>query len=326
MRGFCAGSVMARMHSAEGTRRWAASPEPADEAFAVPKIPEITLKEFNLLRALIVKETGICLADTKRLLVVSRLAKRLRALRFQTYSEYYQLLSKQDAGRVELRRLINCITTNKTSFFREPYHFEMLRYEVVPEIEQRAARVGERKIRIWSAGCSTGEEPYSIAFTLRQALGAAWPSWDVRILASDIDTDVLATAEEAVYPEESAASVPPELRQRFFMRGVGQSKGLFRIRPELRALVTFRRINFVDPVWPIRARFDAVFCRNVIIYFDKQMQRNLIERFAAHLKPHGYLFAGHSESLSWLTDLVTPLRNTVYRLKSKDRPGTGNGG
>jgi chemotaxis protein methyltransferase CheR len=313
------------MHTAEGTRRRAASPEQADEVPPVLRTPEITPEEFNLLRALIVKETGICLADTKRTLVVSRLGKRLRALGFQTYSEYYYLLSRQDAGSVELRRLINCITTNKTSFFREPYHFEMLRDQVVPEIQQRVARAGERKIRIWSAGCSTGEEPYSIAFTLRQALGAAWPSWDVRILASDIDTDVLATAEEGLYPEESAASVPPELRQRFFMRGVGQSKGLLRIRPELRTVVTFRRINFVDSAWPIRARFDAVFCRNVIIYFDKQMQRNLIERFTAHLKPHGYLFAGHSENLSWLTDLVAPLRNTVYRLKSKERPGTRNG-
>jgi chemotaxis protein methyltransferase CheR len=313
------------MHTGQGTHRRAGSPERVDEAPPVLKTPEITREEFNLFRALIVKETGICLADTKRTLVVSRLGKRLRALGFQTYSEYYHLLSKQDAGRVEIHRLINCITTNKTSFFREPYHFDMLRDQVVPEIQQRAARGGERKIRIWSAGCSTGEEPYSIAFTLRQALGAAWPSWDVRILASDIDTDVLATAEIGIYPEESAASVPPELRQHFFMRGAGQSKGLLRIRPELRPAVTFRRINFVDPAWPIRARFDAVFCRNVIIYFDKQMQRNLIERFTSHLKPHGYLFAGHSENLSSLTDLVTPLRNTVYRLKGKGRPGTGNG-
>jgi chemotaxis protein methyltransferase CheR len=293
--------------------------EAAGELLAVPGVPSITRDEFELFRALILKETGISLGDSKRALVVARMAKRLRDLGFNTYSEYYQLLSKNDPLREELPRMINCITTNKTSFFREPHHFDFLRQQLVPELQRRAAAGGQRQIRVWSAACSTGEEPYSIALTLREALGYGFPSWDVRILASDIDTEVLATAQEGMYPLESVASVPQQLQQRMFLRGVGKWDGFVQVRPQVRSMVSFRHINFVDRDWPVHTRFDAIFCRNVLIYFERTGQKTLIDRLAAMLQPQGYLFAGHSENLMWLTDSVVSVRSTVYRAREDTR-------
>lgn len=278
-------------------------------------VPPITREEFELFRALILKETGIFLGDSKRALVVARMAKRLRQLGFRTYSEYYHLLSKDDPFREELPRMINCITTNKTSFFREPHHFEFLSGQLVPELQHRAAAGGPRQIRVWSAACSTGEEPYTIAITLREALGFALPGWDVRILASDIDTDVLAAAEKGMYPLEAAESVPKPLQQRMFLRGVGKWDGFVQVRPQIRSMVTFRRINFVDNPWPVHTHFDAIFCRNALIYFERSVQKTLIDRLAAMLKPGGYLFAGHSENLLWLTNSVASVRNNVYRAR-----------
>jgi chemotaxis protein methyltransferase CheR len=289
--------------------------EIAWELTAVPNVPTISRDEFELFRALIRKETGISLGDSKRALIVARMANRLRELQLPTYSEYYHHLTKNDPSRDELRRMINCITTNKTSFFREPHHFDFLREQVLPEIQRRVAGGAPRQIRIWSAACSTGEEAYSIAITLREALGYSFSNWDIRILASDIDTDVLSAGHQGMYPQDAAESVPPELRRRMFLRGVGKWDGFLQVRPELRAMVAFRRINFVDSSWPIHARFDVIFCRNVLIYFDRTMQQLLVTRLVERLAPGGYLFSGHSENLVWLTDVVTQVRSTVYRAR-----------
>jgi chemotaxis protein methyltransferase CheR len=208
--------------------------------------------------------------------------------------------------------MTNAITTNKTDFFREAHHFAFLRSEISAPLVAKAAAGGSRSLRIWSAGCSSGEEPYSIALTVLDNLPGA-SSWDVKILASDIDTDMLAKAQEGVYPMERIANVPPQVLERYFLRGKGARAGLVRVRREVMDLVTLRWINLQDPAWPIRTLFDCIFCRNVMIYFDKRLQRQLIARFADLLKPGGHLFLGHSESLIGMGVGLTYLGNTVYQ-------------
>jgi chemotaxis protein methyltransferase CheR len=265
----------------------------------------ITEEEFELFRVLIYRETGIALKPSKRTLVMSRLTKRLQQHSLANYSEYYQWLSKKDPQRTELRHMINCITTNKTSFFREEEHFTILR--------RFLAAAGDRTIRIWSAACSTGEEPYSIAITACEAAAAR-----VQIFGSDIDTDVLARAEAGNYAAESIAGLAPEMRRRYFLRGTGCYAGLVQAKPRLRQMVSFGRINFVDPAWSVESEppFDVIFCRNVMIYFDRATQNRLLQRLAARLDPRGLLFTGHSESLFWLTESLAPVGHSVYRRRT----------
>jgi chemotaxis protein methyltransferase CheR len=278
---------------------------------AFPANHEISSHEFQLLQELVRSHTGISLSDHKRSLVASRLGKRLRALNLGSFRSYYDFLVGE-RGAEELEQFVNAMTTNKTDFYREPVHFEFLEREIIPVLKMRAARTGERRIRIWSAGCSTGEEPYTIALTLCEALGRLL-TWDVRILASDIDTEVLAKADRGVYPRERVVDIPPALLHRYFLQGTGDNEGLVKVAPSLRTLVTFRRINFLDNPWPIRGLFDCIFCRNVIIYFDKATQTRLMQRFADHLKDDGYLFLGHSESLHGMSERFAFVRNTIYR-------------
>jgi chemotaxis protein methyltransferase CheR len=273
----------------------------------------LTDPEFRAFRKLIYEETGISLGEHKRQLLRSRLAKRLRHFGFASYGEYYDYLMQQDPDRAECRKMINCITTNKTDFFRESHHFDYLRDKVFPQLRERAARGGPCRLRIWSAACSTGEEPYSLAMTVREQFGPP-PGWDVQILASDIDTDVLTKAEAGVYTEDRLQGISQEFKRKYFLRGTGSNAGLVAVRPEVRDLITFRHINLVDHSWPVETGFDVIFCRNVIIYFNRDTQRRLFERMSRSLAPNGYLFLGHSENLHWLTDLFVPLGNTVYRL------------
>ena len=267
----------------------------------------ITEAEFHRIRVLVHAETGIALSDGKRQMVCSRLGKRLRFWGYTTFSEYWEHLRQADPEGEELVRLINAITTNKTDFFREAHHFECLRSTVLPGL---AARRGSRRLRIWSAGCSSGEEAYSIAITVLAGLPRP-ASWDIRILASDIDTDVLAAGNAAVYPVDGAASVPVALYPRLFE--VSGSGSTVRVRDEVRRLVVFRRINLRAEPWPIRTLFDCIFCRNVVIYFDKDFQRRLVSRLVEYLQPGGYLFLGHSESLLGLRVGLRHVANTVYR-------------
>lgn len=272
---------------------------------------DMTDAEFGALRDLIYKVAGISLGDNKKQLLVARLGRRLRMLGLATFAHYHQRLVAEDPGGDEMREMLNCVTTNKTDFFRENHHFEYLRDHVLREAKERAARGGPRRLRIWSAGCSTGEEPYSIAMTLLDALGGTG-GWDIKILASDLDTQVLATAEKGIYAQERVASLPESIKHAHFLRGKGDSDGLVRVRPELQKLISFRRINFVETPWPIRTHFDLIFCRNVIIYFDRDTQRRLFERMREKVAPHGYLFVGHSENLFWLKDLFEPVHPTIY--------------
>lgn len=277
----------------------------------MPEDLAVTDREFELFRTLISKETGILLTEHKRPLLCARLAKRLRRLGLASFSEYYEYLRTRDRSGEERRELINCITTNKTEFFRESHHFDFLRKRVLEPLARNAAAGGERRLRIWSAACSTGEEPYSIAMTVAEVLPLA--AWDVRILASDIDTRVLEQAARGRYARDVAAQLAPQRRRRWF-HGVSQEE--FEIDSTLRELVTFRQINFVREPWPIRTRFDVIFCRNVMIYFSRETQERIYTRFHELLRPGGFLVAGHSENLLFMAHSFEAVGQTIYRRRS----------
>lgn len=284
----------------------------------------LTDQEFRLFQHLVREQTGINLGEHKRALLCARLAKRLRRRGLTRFLDYYHYLTALDQDGKELRQMINAITTNQTDFFRERHHFDFLRQVVLPGIRDRAESTGDRKVRIWSAGCATGEEPYTIAIVLKEALGSTY-GWDIRVLASDIDTDVLAKAEAGIYPEEKIVAMAPELRRRYFERGHEAQEGLVRVKPELRELISFRMLNLMDPEWPVRVRFDGIFCRNVTIYFDKPTQREVVERFGGYLKDDGFLFVGHSESLFGVSELYEHVGGTVYRKVAAPTRRTGIG-
>ncbi|HVT12742.1 MAG TPA: protein-glutamate O-methyltransferase CheR [Fimbriimonadaceae bacterium] len=276
----------------------------------------LTREEFLAFRELIHRHTGIFLADAKHALVNARLRRRLLFHNLDSFTDYYRILIEEGVNGGEFREMINCITTNKTDFFREPHHFEFVRDVFLPEMQHLASvRLVPRKIRVWHAGCSTGEEPYTMGMTLMESL-ANFQAWDVRQLASDIDTNVLDFAEAGIYDQERIDKVPETLRQRYFMKGKGKRDGLYKVVPPLRSLVTFRQINLLADQWPIRSdvRFDVIFCRNVMIYFDKPTQKKLLERFSSLLRPGGYLLIGHSESMLGLSDRYESLGKTIYRL------------
>jgi chemotaxis protein methyltransferase CheR len=266
--------------------------------------------EFRKLRDLIHRHTGIALGDHKRALVCSRLAKRLRSLGLGTYAEYYDLLSHSDPEGRELMEMINAITTNKTEFFRESHHFRYLNERVFPAM--RAAH--QRRVRIWCAGTSSGEE----AYTLAMAIGESFQSlmeWDIKVLATDIDTNVLERARRGVYPLAHVDAVPLELRQKYFLKGQGANQGLARVKPELQALIRFRRLNLIDETWPMQGPFDVIFCRNVLIYFDKVLQHKLLARFARLLRPNGFLMLGHAEAIHGFEPIYRPVGHSIYQYR-----------
>jgi len=277
----------------------------------------IRQSEFQALRRLVYEITGVSLADSKRDMLASRLLRRLRHLGLHTYADYYRYLLENDPDGTERQEFINCVTTNKTDFFRESHHFDFLRDVLLPARREQALRGAPRRLRIWSSACSTGEEPYTLAITLLEHLSPL-ATWDVRILASDIDTQVLRQAELGIYPENRTSGLSEELLHRYFLRGKGANSGQVRVRPEVRNLVTFRQINLIDPDWPIHTRFDAIFCRNVLIYFDRPTQQKLLDRFADFLVPGGYLFLGHSENIHRLSDRYHHLGGTIHQLRSDD--------
>lgn len=277
----------------------------------VPRVPEIADRDFDRFRALIERTTGIHLGERKRDLVCARLGPRLRELRLPGFADYWRYLEEEDPGGEELRRLVNRITTNKTSFFREAHHFTLLSERVLRPFAEGLGHGGPRRLRLWSAGCSTGEEPWSIAMTIAAEV-PSWASADVRLLATDIDSEVLATGESGTYPDERASAIPPAVLRAGFLRGRGSFAGRLQVRPQLRKLVVFRELNLIAEPWPLRAAFDAIFCRNVLIYFTPLQQRRLIERLLERLRPGGLLLLGHAESLLGMRPGLRALGRTAF--------------
>ncbi len=271
----------------------------------------LTDPEFICLRDLILEHSGITLGDSKKQLVASRLARRLRLHHLTTYGDYYALVTQRDRNGEELRELINAITTNKTEYFREPHHFEFLCQTYLPKCIERAKATGERRLRVWSAGCSTGEEPYTLAMTLKSF--APLNGWDIELIATDLDTQVLARAQAGIYAEETIAPVPDELRRRFFKRGKGDNAGKMRVNEELRSMIAFRQLNLIQQPWAIHGLFDLILCRNVMIYFNADTQKAIVHGFGERLREDGYLFIGHSETLHGVHQIFEAQRGTIYR-------------
>lgn len=268
---------------------------------------ELLLKkdEYQRFCTLIYDESGISLGAQKHSLLASRLSKRLRDLGLATFTEYYEIVTGDRTGE-EFTQMLDLISTNKTDFFREPKHFDFLRQRIVPELE------GAKRIRIWSSACSTGEEPYTIAMTLCDGIRSP-AQWDIKILASDLSTRVLAKAASGIYDEERVRAVPPETVKKYFLRGHGDSAGLIKVKPLLAGMIKFQRMNLMDDRFPIKTQLDLIFCRNVMIYFDQTTQGTLINKFHHYLKPGGYLFIGHSESLQWVKHPFETVAPTIYR-------------
>jgi len=263
---------------------------------------DFTHKDFERVRTLIYQRAGISLSDSKQEMVYSRLARRLRATGITSFSEYLNELER-GADPDEIVAFTNALTTNLTSFFREDHHF--------PLLAEFASRLKE-PITVWCSASSTGEEPYSIAITLCEAYGKMNPP--ARIIATDIDTNVLKTASNGVYGMDRLEKMSGERVKKFFLKGKGSNDGQVRVRPELRDMIEFKQLNLLSDSWPISGPFDVIFCRNVMIYFDKPTQKKILQRFAPLLKPHGLLFVGHSENFSYLTDLFQLRGKTVYEV------------
>jgi len=272
---------------------------------------DFTNRDFERVRDLIYKRAGIALADSKQEMVYSRLARRLRATGIGSFVQYLDLLER--GGDVdEWEAFTNALTTNLTSFFRESHHFPILA-DYVKTLKEPAT--------VWCSASSTGEEPYSIAMTLCEAYGSLTPP--AQIVATDIDTNVLATGANGVYPLERIEKMSPERVKKFFLRGKGAQEGFVRVRPELRKLVTFKQLNLLGDGWPVTGPFDVIFCRNVMIYFDKPTQSKILSRFVPMMKPHALLFAGHSENFLYVSDALKLKGKTVYELNAASQRKVG---
>jgi chemotaxis protein methyltransferase CheR len=269
----------------------------------------LTAQEFTLFQRLILREAGIFLSDAKTALLVGRLIRRVRELELPTFGAYYARIAGGDTA--ELVRLLDAIATNETHFFREPKQFELLEDRVCSEwLAQAASGARARRVRVWSAACSTGEEPYSIAMVLLDRLGA---DWEVEIVASDISTRVLDRAAQGVYPLARAEEIPEHYRRRYMLRGIGPEEGNCRAGKAVRAPVRFERINLNDGEYPVTGMFDAIFCRNVLIYFDPPSRLDVIDRLTRRLVPGGYLFLGHAESAARTATELKSVMPAVYR-------------
>lgn len=272
-----------------------------------------TDEDFARAREIIYRTAGIALSPAKRDLVYGRLARRLRARGLTSFGDYLAILENGDHREEEA--FVNALTTNLTSFFREPHHF--------PILGEHLKGLGDsRPLSIWCCAASTGEEPYSIAMTVVERFNTFSPP--VRILATDIDTNVLDRGRQGIYSLDRLEQLTTGQRQRFFLRGDGKNAGLAKVKPELQKLVTFRRLNLLDRQWPMRERFDAIFCRNVMIYFDKETQYGILKKFVPLLHHDGLLFAGHSESFHHAADLFQVRGKTVYSVRGGPLPNAGS--
>lgn len=263
---------------------------------------QFSKRDFERLRKLVYSHTGINLTEEKQQLTYGRFAKRLRALRIQDFGDYINLIEKGDED--EMDHFISAITTNFTSFFRESHHFDFLVEEV-----QRIAQ-GSRRIRIWSAGCSSGEEPYSIAISILKAIPDAI-NWDLKILATDLDKKMVAKAAAGVYDQERISGLPSDVKKAWFRKGRGENAGKVQVAADARSLITFNELNLLHD-WPVKGPFDIIFCRNVVIYFDKGVQRTLFAKFCAKQRKGGKLIIGHSENLANVSEDYKLIGRTIY--------------
>ncbi len=269
----------------------------------------MSMREFRLFSQFIENTCGIRMPDAKKFMLESRLQKRLRLLDISTFREYYDYLVSPRGMRNELIGMIDVVTTNKTDFFREASHFSYLTDSVLPQFSRNELMSG---VGIWSAGCSSGEEPYTLAMVLSE-YARACQGFRFSILATDICTTVLEAARLGVYEEEKITPVPHEMKKRYLLRSKDRIRSVVRICPELRAQVTFRRLNFMDETFDIDRPVQIIFCRNVIIYFDRKTQERLLNKFCRYLLPGGYLFLGHSETLNGLDVPLVQVNSTIYR-------------
>lgn len=268
---------------------------------------EFSEESFNQVRKLVKSITGIVLSDGKQDMVYGRLSRRLRKLGIPDVKSYLQLVKKKNSD--ELINFVNALTTNLTSFFREPHHFEYLKSDVFPTLLQSNAAT--KKIRIWSAGCSTGEEPYSIAMTTLDFF-SSHPGWDVKIIATDLDSNVVDTGKQGVYPLSRIEGVSSNHKKRWIKRGKGDKSDLIKMSDELQNMITFKQLNLLE-TWPFSGPLDIIFCRNVVIYFDKDTQKILFDRYADLLNSDAHLFIGHSENMFNVCHRFKTLGNTIYQ-------------
>ena len=274
---------------------------------SIDKEYAFTRQDFEYLREIVTRKSGILAPDDKYTLYYSRLAQRLRLLGLKSFSEYRNYLSSNFS--CESVELVNSVTTNLTSFFREKHHFDTITNAILPAV----VATGKKRLRIWSAGCSTGEEPYSIAITLAEGI-ADIQSWDIKITATDIDTNVINHATNAVYRSANLKSVDSNILQKYFEKGLEVNKDKYRVKPSICKMVDFQPLNLLDQ-WSFREKFDFIFCRNVVIYFGPETRSKLLARFAAQLGDQGYLFMGHSESMQDSTKFFESLGRTAYKLR-----------
>ena len=266
-------------------------------------------REFARFSRFIYEQVGIQMPPAKKNMLESRLHRRLKSLNIGTFEEYADYALNSENKRVELIHLIDAVTTNKSDFFHERHHFEYLVTKVLPEF---AARKKSKTFNVWSAGCSSGEEPYTLAMVLADKL-PLYRGLRLSIIASDISTDLLRKAKEGIYPEERARAIPQNYKKKYLLKSRQRTRSLIRVTPELRSLVTFRRINFMDDDFGLPDKLDVIFCRNVIVYFDQSTQKTLMHKFHRLLKPNGHLFIGHSESLNGLDVPFRAVAKTVFR-------------
>ena len=273
---------------------------------------DIDDKEFSLFQRLIYNESGINLTPSKKELLKSRLMKRLREKSLVSFKEYYQYVTKGDATGEELIRMLDCVSTNLTEFFRESAHFDFLSEKVLPFLSEMKKKTRNNKIRIWCAGCSTGEEPYSISMVLAKHIERL-AEWDIKILATDLSTRVLRKATLGVYTKDQLRGLPIHMQNAYFKNGEDNPKNQYQVKDYLKELIAFRRLNLTDETFPFKGQFDFIFCRNVMIYFDKQTQAELVAKFYKYLAHYGYLFIGHSESLAGTDSKFRYVRPTIYQ-------------
>jgi chemotaxis protein methyltransferase CheR len=271
----------------------------------------LSANDFSKLSSFIYEKCGIKLPDSKKIMIEARLRKRLRDLNIDSYSEYCQLLFSSRNDNKEITQMIDLVTTNKTDFFREPKQFNFLSEIALPELEDKYGAGTKRPLRIWSAGCSTGEEPYTLSIVINE-FAKEKNKFSYNILATDISTHVLEIAKLGIYEEERTQVIPSPLMHKYFLKSKNKEKRVVRIIPELRKTIDFQWLNFMDNNFGVSGKFDAIFCRNVIIYFDKETQDRLIAKLVDYLVPGGYLFLGHSESIFKTNLPITQMAASTY--------------